>query len=324
MHWAGNRDIFLKTNMPGTSLYYHRVILALLLVAFMPTGVWAKTLIGVMIPGNASYYQEMHQAFLAALTTSSGANFEVIIQRPFPDSIAMSNATRKLLAAEPNLIVTYGASATLAVLREKSRVPIIYGGVYDPPAAQISGPNLTGCGYKVPMTSLLRHLRELKTIESLNVLYCSLENDSSRQLEELATLAREQQISLNRIDLKERGDIRKAQLAKGDAIFMTGSVVVATMLDEIVAAAKPHQQPSASMFPDQDEAGMTIALYHDPITQGRKIADLAAQVISGRQPAQIKPETLRSTSLMFNLREAKNMGVKIPFQLVAEAGKVIK
>lgn len=312
--------------MTGIRQHFQNILLALLLGALLPASAWSKTLVGVMMPGNSPYFQEIHKAFLTTLVAKSptGTNFEIMIQKPFPDAIAMSNAARKILAADPDIIIAYGTSATLVVLNEKSRIPLIYGAVYVPLTSQLAGPTTTGCGFKIPLTSLLRYLRELKKIETLNVLYCSLEDDSVRQLNELAELAKEQQLTLNPIDLKNREDLKKATLDKGEALFLTGSGVVASMLDEILAMARTRQQPSAGTFPDRDEAGITITLYHDPLTQGRKIAEIAALVLAGRSPREIKPESLRNTELMFNLKEAKNIGVKIPFQLVAEASKVIK
>jgi putative ABC transport system substrate-binding protein len=312
--------------MTGIRRHFHKVLLPLLLWAFLPASAFGKTVVGVLMPGNSSYFQEIHKAFLITLAakTPSGTTFEIIVQKPYPDAIALSNAARKLLAADPDIVVTYGTSATLAVLNEKGRSLVIYGGVYDPLTAQLAGPRATGCGFKIPLTSLLRYLRELKKIESLNVLYCSLEDDSVRQLTELSELAKEQQLTLNPINLKNREDLKKATLDKGDAIFLTGSSVVASMLDEILALAKNRQQPSVGIFPDRDEAGITIALYHDPLAQGRKMAEIAALVLAGHPPNEIKSETLRNTELMFNLKEAKIIGVKIPFQMVAEASKVIK
>lgn len=310
--------------MTGIHKHFHQVLLALLLGALLPGPAWSKTVVGVIMPGNSPFYQEIHKAFLTTLAAKlPGTNFEIIIQRPYPDAIALGNAARKLLAADPDIMVSYGTSATQAVLNEKSRTPLVYGGVYDPLNAQLAGPRLTGCGFKIPLTSLLRYLRELKKIETLNVLYCSLEDDSVRQLNELVELAKEQQLTLNRINLKDRDELKKA-LEKGDALFLTGSSVVASLLDEILTMARKRQLPSVGTFPDRDEAGITIALYHDPLSQGIKTAELVAQILAGRSPAEIKPESLRNTELMFNLKEAKQIGVKIPFQLVAEASKVIK
>lgn len=305
---------------------FQKILLALLLGALLPASAWSKTVIGVIMPGNTTYFQEIHQAFLTTLTAKSpaGTIFEIIIQKPFPDGVALSNAARKLLAADPDMLITYGTSATLAVLREKSHAPVIYGGVYDQFTAQLAGPRATGCGFKIPLTSLLRYLRELKKVETLSVLYCSLEDDSVRQLNELSELAKEHQLTLNRINLKNREDLKKAPLDKGDAIFLTGSSVVASMLEEILALAKSRQLPSVGIFPDRDEAGITITLYHDPLAQGRKLAEIAALVLAGHPPNEIRSESLRNTELMFNLKEAKNIGIKIPFQLVAEADKVIK
>lgn len=312
--------------MTGIRPDLRQILLALLFAFLLPASAWSKTVIGVMMPGNSPYFQEIHKSFLTTMAAKSpaGGNFEVIIQKPFSDATALSNAARKLLSTDPDIIVTYGTSAALAVLNEKSQVPVIYGGVYDPPTARLVGPRVTGCGFKIPLTSLLRYLRELKKVETLTVLYCSLEDDSVRQGNELLELAREQQLIVKLINLQHPEDLKRFPLDKGDAIFLTGSVVVASMLDGILAAAKSSPQPSAGIFPAPDEAGITITLYHDPLVQGAKTAELAIQVLAGRPPREIKPESLRNTELTFNLREAKNIGVKIPFQLVAEASKVVK
>lgn len=311
-----------------TAHHRHSATLLLALLAWLclPTPAPAKTVIGVIMPGTPPYFLEVHKAFLEALKSevSPAHDLEIIVQRPFPDAIAIGNATRKLVAAEADIIVTYGAAATLAVLSEKIRQPLLYSGVYDPANAPFVGRNLTGCGFKVPLSSLLRYLRELKPCDAINVLYCSLEDDSVRQVGELAELAKEQQLTLNLINIRSREELKRAPHPKGDALFITGSSVINMLFDEVLAMAKVAQQPSVSILPDLNEAGVTISLYNSPVEQGRKTAQLLAQILAGRPPREIKPETLRNTELVFNLREAKSIGVKIPFQLVAEASRVIK
>ncbi|NTV13843.1 MAG: hypothetical protein HGA96_07955 [Desulfobulbaceae bacterium] len=286
----------------------------------------AKTLIGVIMPGDTPYFTEVHKALQESLKTEMppGSDFEIILQHPFPDPVALGNATRKLVAAGADILITYGATATLAVINEKVKLPLIYSGVYDPENAPFAGLNLTGCGYKIPMTSLLRYLKELKHIAAVSVLYCSLENDTVRQVNELSELAKEQQITLIPINIKNREKLDKAQLSKGDAILITGGSIVNLQLEEILAIAQAHQQPSIGIFPDSKEAGVTISLYNNPQSQGKKTAQIAAQIIAGQHPRDIKPEIMRNTELVFNLRGAKEIGVKIPFQMVAEASKVIK
>jgi len=312
----------------GTFRHYRGIFLAAILaLTCLPASAPARTLIGVVMTGNTPYFNEIHRAFSEALDTGNPQDdeIEIVLQRPFPDPIALSNAARKLVTLEADIIVAYGSMAARAVLQEKSRTPLIYGGVYDPATADISGPNVTGCGYKIPLSSLLRYLRGMKEISVLNVLYCSRDSASVRQLNELIGLAADLKFSLNKIHIADSSDLEElTHKSKGDAFFITGCSVINLLADDILSTLKKHQLPLLFTLPDHNESGATLTLYHNPQDQGRKIAEMTLQVIAGTRPGEIKPEVLRNTELVFNLREVKNLDVKIPFQLIAEATKLVK
>lgn len=311
----------------GNSITIFTLLLSLLLVSSRPAAA-GETLIGVVMTGNTPYYSDMHQAFSAALDSimPSGKKARIILQRPFPDPIALSNAARKLIAADVDLIVTYGSPATLAVLHERSRIPVVYAGVYDPATLTIAGKNVTGCGYRVPLSSLLRYLKSLKKLSTLSVVYCSNEEDSVRQAGELLKLTKQQNIGLNRINIKTSAELEKIiSTISGDAAFITGSSIISLGLKDILAVLKKNSIPSVSPLPDKKELGVIITLYQAPAELGEKAAEMVAKILLlGKKPRDIKPEVFRNTELVFNLREARDMGVKIPINLVAEAIKVIK
>jgi ABC-type uncharacterized transport system substrate-binding protein len=133
------------------------------------------------------------------------------------------------------------------------------------------------------------------------------------------------QISLNKIDIKHRDDLEDvAERLRGDAVFITASSIADLFIRDILAALKERGLPSAFVLPDKDRSGVTIALFNEPGEQGRKIAEMVLKVIGGQSPADIKPKIFRKTELTFNLKEAKEMDIKIPFNLVVEATELIK
>lgn len=287
----------------------------------------AEFLIGVVMTGNTPYYGAMHEAFADSLKagTPPDKQVRIIVQRPFPDAIALSNAARKLIAADVDLIVSYGSPATLAVMQEKSGISLVYAGVYDPEALHLAEPLVTGCGYKVPLSSLLRHLRTLKQVATLSVAYSSLEEDSVRQLDEMSGLAKEQGIALQKINIRSPNDIANVDpKMAGDALFVTGSAIISGLLDPLLSLCKERSQPSVGILPEGAEAGVVITLYQNPKEQGEKAAEMVSKLMLAPQPDSIKAEILRDTELVFNLREAKNLGLKPPINLVAESTKVIK
>ena len=301
----------------------------LLFCAFLyhETSAAEELLIGVVMTGNTPYYGAAHEAFADSLKgkTPDGKQIKIIVQRPFPDSIALSNAARKLIAANVDFIVSYGSPATLAVMQEKSGIPLVYAGVYDPEPLQIAEAGVTGCGYKVPLSSLLRHLRSLKQVSILSVAYSSLEEDSVRQLAEISALTAEQGIALQKININYPKDLTNiAPEMIGDALFVTGSAIISELLDPLLLVFREHGQPSVGIFPDVKESGVVITLYQSPKAQGVKAAEMIHKLMLGQQPNNVKREILRDTELVFNIHEAKRLGINPPINLISESTKVIK
>ncbi len=309
-----------------TSRTLCKFLLSLLFIFHIPSISAGETLVGAVIPNNTPYYSAMHHAFAKALKKlTPGKRLNIILQRPFPDPIALSNTARKLIAANVDLIVTYGSPATLAVIHEKTDIPLVYAGFYNPGAIAVHGKNVTGCGFKVPFTSILRYLRSLKRISTLSVVYSSLEEDSVRQADELQSLARKQHIHLKKINIKNHRDIEKLACTIDDGtFFITGSAIVSSFIGDIIPILQKKMSPSAGIFPNQAAAGVILALYQPPAEQGKKAAEMAARILLGTPPKNIAPVVLRDTELVVNLRAAQKIGINFPIRLIMEATKVIK
>jgi len=277
--------------------------------------------------GNISYYDTMHKAFVANLKKKlpQGEDVQFILQRPFPDPIAWSNAARKLIAIDVDLIVSYGAPATHAVLFEKSKIPVVYAGVYEPETAGIKSRYVTGCGYRVPLSSLLRYFKRIKDVKKLRVVYSSTEEDSVRQMKELAGRDKQQKIDLTWVDIRSQGDIKKLRsVGRGDAVYITGSSLAHAWMEDILSLLEEKKVPAVDMFPDPAEKGLLITLFHPPELQGEAAAEIVAKIMGGEKAENIAPQLLRETELVINLIEARELGITLPLQLVVEATRVVK
>jgi len=78
------------------------------------------------------------------------------------------------------------------------------------------------------------------------------------------------------------------------------------------------------MFPDPAERGLLITLFHPPELQGEAAAEIVSKIIGGEKAENIAPQLLRETELVFNLVEARALGISLPLQLMVEATRVIK
>jgi putative ABC transport system substrate-binding protein len=303
-----------------------KILLVVLFILAGAMDLHAEKRIGVIMTGDVPYYREIHETFVTELNrrTAGSEKIEIILQRPFPNPISWSNAARKLIAFNVDLIVTYGSPATKAVIHEKSRIPLVYAGLFEPEQAEVNAQNTTGCGYKVPLSSILRHMKLLKTINRLGIVYSGIEEDSVRQYQIMRHLASQQGITVQVIDIRTPADLDKLKTSKTDAVFITGSSLAHLWLDDIMAILEKEQVPVADIFPDLDDSGVLMTLYQPPHSQGQMAAEMVSQVLLGKKPEEISAQTFRDTELVFNLLEARQIGITFPIHLLIEATRVIE
>ena len=287
----------------------------------------ADKTVGVIMSGNMGYYQEVHKAFAVTLVKEGfdHSKVDTLLQMPSPDVLSWTNAARKLVVAEVNVLVTYGAPAALAAIKETKSVSIVYAGVYDPSAIGVSARNITGISSKVPMTSLLKYLRKLTPFTRVAVVYNESEPDSVRQAEELTQLESQYGFKTVRMPIRKTDDARKLVFAgKADVVFISTSAAANEALDSIVKSAHEAKLPTASQTGGTAERGVILSLAPSPTEQGEAAARIAARLLKGDSPAGIPPEVPRLVELVLNLKEANALGLKVPMDLITDATRVIK
>ncbi len=299
--------------------------IAVCFLLFASPGFAAGKSVGVIMTGDILYYKDVHAALVSRLHKEGLTDkVEIIVQRPYPDPISLSNAARKLIALEVDVIVAYGAPATLAVLAEKTQIPLVYLGVYEPLVQKIKGKNVTGISSKVSLSSLLRYLRGTTPIATLGVVYSTNEEDSVYQLGELTRSGEQYGLRIEKINLKRYQDAKTMLSGKKlDAVFLTGSSIANMAASSIMDFCREQRIPSASLLPDKNHYA-TVALYPSGKEQGERGADKVIKILRGIPVETIKADSSSDTELVFNLKEAKSIGLKIPMNLVTEATKLVQ
>ena len=300
--------------------------LALVVLCAAPALAADKT-VGVIMSGNIGFYQEVHRAFVGALVKEGfdHRKIDTLLQMPSPDPLSWTNAARKLSVAEVNVLVTYGAAAALASIRETKAIPIVYAGVYDPQATGVVSKNCAGISSKVPMTSLLKYLKKLMPFTKLAIVYNEQEPDSVRQADELTQFEGQYGFQTVRMPIKRADDARKLVFTgKADAVFISVSAAVNESLDTIVKSAHGARIPTISQTGGAAEHGVILTLSPSATEQGEAAARLAARMLRGENPAGMQAEFPKLVELVLNLKEAGVLGIKVPFDLITDATKVIK
>jgi putative tryptophan/tyrosine transport system substrate-binding protein len=302
------------------------IVLAVLL-CFADPAAAADRAVGVIMSGNFGHYQDVHKAFVAGLVKEGfdQSKIDINLQRPSADPLSWTNAAHKLAVAEVNVLVTYGAPAALAAIREANGIPIVFAGVYDPNAVGVSAKNVTGISSIVPMTSLLKYAKKIMPFARLAVVYNEQEPDSARQANELTQLESQYGFQTVRMPVRRAEDVRKLVFTgKADAVFLSVSAVVNEAIDAVMKSAHDTKVLTISQTGGTAEHGVILSLAPSASEQGEAAARLAVRMLKGENPAGIPVAFPKQVELVLNLKEAGEIGLKVPFDLITDATKVIK
>jgi putative ABC transport system substrate-binding protein len=287
----------------------------------------ADRTVGVIMSGNVGYYQDVHKAFVRTMARE-GFDYRMVdtlLQMPAPDTLSWANAARRLAVAEVDVLVTYGAPAALAAIRETKDIPIVYSAVYDPAASGVTAGKAAGISSKVPLTSLLKHLKRLIPYTRLAIVYSEQEPDSARQAEELIQYEGQYGFQTVRMPVRRPDDVRKLVFeGKADAALISVSSVVNEALRSVVKNAHAARVPTASQLGGAAEYGVVLCIAPSATEQGEAAGRMTARVLRGQNPAGIPAEVPKLVEFVLNLKEAGAIGLRVPPDLISDATKVIK
>lgn len=302
-------------------------ICILIIVGFILAGIpvfAAEKTVGVIMTGGIPYYRELHKSFsdsLAAEGFGSG-RVEIVLQTPTPEAMSWTNSARKLVAIGVDVIVSYGAPATLAVMNETSNIPIVFAGVYDPQSLGMTGKNATGISSKVPVTALIKNFKSISNFSNLGVVYSDAEKDTVLQANEVKQLEGSFKFRSTKFIFKKIDDVSK--IAGVDALFLTTGCAAMQCVNNIIGMARKAKIPTATTIGGGENSGIILTIAANPDEQGKEAAERVAKILKGASAASLPVEQPKRIDMIINLREATDMGLKIPFDLLSAATKVIK
>jgi putative ABC transport system substrate-binding protein len=283
---------------------------------------YAEKTVGVILTGVIPYYEKIHATFEKELKGTGAGDVKLLVQKPAPNAMAWINAARKAVAVGVDVVVVYGGPSAIAVSKETSKIPIVFAGVYDPEGLGLSGKNTTGISSKVPMAGVLKNLKSIKKFEKLGVIFNSDEKDTVAQAKEISRLEGQFNFKATRFNVKRAADIQKVKDV--DAIFVSTSCTAHQCVNGIVDIARNLKAPTATPISGGEDAGIVLTIFATPEEQGKTAAGMVARILKGEDPSSIPVSAPKKIEMVINLKEATAMGVKVPFDVLTSASKVVK
>ena len=297
--------------------------------------------IGLLLSYSASTAAPWEQAFqqgLRDLGWTDGKNIRVESRYADGQSASrLSSLATELVHLNVDVIVTCLTPETLAAKNATRDIPIVMASVGDPVGSGFveslahPGGNITGMTNIAPELSgkWLELLKETVPKLSRVAMLWNPEGPVSAVFwKESQTPARALGLQLYSLEIRTVNDFDKAfkqaVKARVGAVTIGAGAVVSRNLKRVADLAISSRLPTIFQITEFVELGGLMSYGPDRSDLFRRAAGYVDKILKGRKPADLPVERPIKFELVINVKTAKQIGLAIPPNVLARAGRVIR
>jgi ABC-type uncharacterized transport system substrate-binding protein len=231
---------------------------------------------------------------------------------------------------------------TVANANRSGRVVQVFGLVADPyvagvgldPAHPLAHPRwLVGQGLMFPVGDAFRIARRmLPGLKTIGVAWDPSQANSRRFVEDARAVCRERGLTLVEAQVENTAGVREAiqsVIGRGaQVVWVGGDVMVASVIDTVIATAREAGIPVFSQLPGPPERMTIFEIGFDFYDAGRLEGELAGEILQGTDPATIpirEAADLVARRLTINRKAFRGLKEpwRVPDDLLREADTVV-
>jgi putative ABC transport system substrate-binding protein len=315
--------------------------------AAWPLAVWAQQAdrvwrIGVLMPNDEKdpAWKPILSAFTQALTDlgwTDGRNVRMDIRWAGVDINRIRALARELVGLQPDIILTSGSLATVAVQRETRTIPIVFTNTVDPVARGIvprldrPGGNTTGFGSLEASVGgkFLELLSEIAPgLKRVAIMHNPDAGGVSYLIPSLEMAARSLKVEPIIAPVHSDVEIETAITAlgrePGGGLVALGDLFVTAHRVPIILAAARNNVPAVYTQSYFVRDGGLLSYGSDYGDIVRRAASYVDRILRGAKPGDLPVQLATKLELVINLKTAKALGLTIPETLLATADEVIQ
>jgi putative ABC transport system substrate-binding protein len=275
---------------------------------------------------------------LADLGWTDGRNVRLDLRWGGGDINRSRAFAQELVGLRPDIIVTAGTPATVAVQRETQTIPIVFAGVADPVAQSIvarldrpSG-NITGfadLGDASLGGKWLDLLSEIVPgLKRATIMFNPDTAPISAFMPAIETAARSLQVTPIIAPVHNDVEIETAIIAlgrePGGGLFVVPDPFVQAHRALIILAAARNNVPAVYGFAYFARDGGLLSYGVDQVDIFRRSASYVDRILRGAKPAELPVQKPTKYELVINLKTSKALGLDVPHTLLARADEIIE
>jgi len=281
-----------------------------------------------------------YSAFTQALTDlgwSNGRNVRMDFRWGGGDSNRSPALARELVGLQPEIIVTDGTPATIALQRETRTIPIVFAAVTDPVAQRVvprldrpSG-NITGfASFEVTLGGKwLELLSEVAPgLKQAAIMFDPETAPVSPYMPSVETAARSLKVEPITAPVHSEVEIQTAIIAlgrePGGGLVVVPDVFTAAHHAPIILAAARNNVPAVYAFSDAVKDGGLLSYGPDFVDNWRRSATYVDRILRGAKPGDLPVQFPTKFEMAVNLKTAKALGLTVPQSILLRADEVIE
>lgn len=251
---------------------------------------------------------------------------EIEYQNAGGDAAKAEEICKKLVEDDTDLIVALSQPAADAAAKaaKGSEVKVIFAMAdLDESDSVVAGTTAASTVESV-VNLALQADPEMKT---LGVLYNPDDEVAKTQIAEVKEICTEKRIEIVECKISVADGDRTEEItqkvtelcAKADAVFTPTDSTVASVYAAVSSAARAAQKPLYATEVTLAESGAMAAVSVDYTELGCETADMAVELMNGREPDEISTVTFDSAAVYINQAAVSAVGIALPDSVTADA-----
>ncbi len=309
-------------------------------LSLLPRPVQAQKIFHIGSLNTAEQFVNAFEGFktrMAELGYQEGRNVRYEFYNSKGNAELLKTFAQKLVQDKADLIVTSSTSATVAAAKatEGTRIPVVFLSAGNPQklvqSFASSGSNLAG----ISSASLEVTGKRFELLKEIAPWVKRVAVPVDRQgvnyrdiLIEVREAAAKLGFNLWEIEITHREEIVKVgptiTRGKVDAIFTPADSVVTSAIEVMVEQAKKEKLPLITSLVVNVERGCLATYAADYFSLGKQGAALADKILKGTKPTDLPIELPYKLNLVLNLKTAREIGLKIPREILLRADQVFE
>jgi putative ABC transport system substrate-binding protein len=274
---------------------------------------------------------------LADLGWADGHNVRIDLRWGGDDTNRMRALAQELVGLRPDIMLTNGTPATVAVQRETRTIPIVFTGVGDPVASGLvprlnqPGGNITGfANYEATLGGKwLELLSEVAPgLKQVAIMFNPDSGPVSIFMPSLETAARSLKVELIAApvhrDVEIETAIRDIGREPGGGLVAIPGLFTAAHRAPIISAAARNNVPAVYTQTYYARDGGLLSYGFDTVDIFRRAATYVDRVLRGAKPAELPVQLPTKFEMAVNLKAAKALGLAVPPSILLRADEVIE